>query len=100
MQASLARMNQSIEAFVYCILRAQVNARRSILGSGGQAKETQREFIVLLEDAIWQPDIAKSVARYQLIVDEAKVRLKTRCLIRNMAHTFQSCPEHSKYRWI
>ena len=39
-QAGLARMNQTIEAFVYCILGAQVNARSSILGFGGQAKET------------------------------------------------------------
>jgi len=30
---------------------------------------------VLIEDAIRQPDLAKSVQRYQLAVDEAKVRL-------------------------
>jgi len=29
-----------------------------------------------LEDAIWQPDLAKSMQRYQLAVDEAKVRLE------------------------
>jgi len=28
-----------------------------------------------MEDAIRQPDLAKSVQRYQLAVDEAKVRL-------------------------
>jgi len=32
-------INQSIEAFVYCILGAQVNVRSSILGQGGRAKE-------------------------------------------------------------
>jgi len=74
-QAALSRINQSIEAFVYCILGAQVNIRSSILGSGGQAKEAQSEFLVLMEDAIRQPDLAKSVQRYQLAVDEAKVRL-------------------------
>ena len=68
-------MNQSIEAFVYCVLGAQVNARSSILGSGGQAKETLGEFLVLLEDAFRQPEITKSAARYQLAIDEAKVRL-------------------------
>ena len=74
-QAGLSRINQSIEAFVYCVLGSQVNVRSSILGSGGRAKEAQSEFLVLVEDAIRQPDLAKSVQRYQLAVDEAKVRL-------------------------
>ena len=74
-QAGLSRINQSIEAFVYCILGAQVNVRSSILGSGGRAKEAQSEFLVLMEDAIRQPDLAKSVQRYQLAIDEAMVRL-------------------------
>ena len=74
-QAGLARVNQSIEAFVYCILGAQVNVRSSILGEGGRAKEAQTEFLTLMEDAIRQPNLAKSVQRYQLAVDEAKVRL-------------------------
>ena len=75
-QAGLARINQSMEAFVYCVLGSQVNVRSSILGSGGRAKEAQSEFLVLVEDSIRQPDLAfKSVQRYQLAVDEAKVRL-------------------------
>ena len=52
-----------------------MNVRSSILGSGGRAKEAQSEFLVLVEDSIRQPDLAKSVQRYQLAVDEAKVRL-------------------------
>jgi len=74
-QAGLARINESIEAFVYCILGAQVNVRSSIIGEGGRAKEAQTEFLTLMESAITQPDLAKSVQRYQLAVDEAKVRL-------------------------
>ena len=74
-QAGLSRINQSIEAFVYCILGAQVNIRSSILGEGGRAKEAQTEFLTLMEDAIRQPDLSKSVQRYQLAVDQAKVRL-------------------------
>ena len=74
-QAGLARINQSIEAFVYCVLGSQVNVRSSILGSGGRAKEAQSEFLVPVEDSIRQSDLAKSVQRYQLAVDEAKVRL-------------------------
>ena len=74
-QAGLARINQSIEAFVYCILGAQVNVQSSIIGEGGRAKEAQTEFLTLMEDAVRQPDLAKSVQRYQLAVDEAKVRV-------------------------
>ena len=74
-QAGLACLNASIEAFVYCILGAQVNIRSSIIGVGGRAKEAQLEFLVLLEDAIRTPDLAQRVQRYQLAVDQAKVRL-------------------------
>jgi len=74
-QAGLARINESIEAFVYCVLGAQVNVRSSIIGEGGRAKEAQTEFLTLMEGAISQPDLAKSVQRYQLAVDQAKVRL-------------------------
>ena len=74
-QAGMARLNQSIEAFVYCILGAQVNVRSSILGEFGGAKEAQREFLILMEDAIRQPDLSKSIQRFQLAIDEAKVRL-------------------------
>ena len=74
-QVGLSRINQSIKAFAYCILGAQVNVRSSILGEGGRAKEAKTEFLTLMEDAIRQTDLAKSVQRYQLAVDEAKVRL-------------------------
>jgi len=74
-QAELSRLNQSIETFVYCVLDAQVNVRSSILEDGSRAKEAQSEFLVLLEDAIRQLDLAKCVQRYQLAIDKAKVRL-------------------------
>ena len=74
-QAGLSRINQSIEAFVFCILGTQVNVRSSILGEDGRAKEAQMEFLTLMEDAIRQTDLAQSVQRYQLAVDQAKVRL-------------------------
>ena len=74
-KAGQARLNQSIEALVYCVLGAQVNVRSSILGETGSAQEVRQEFLVLLEDAIKQPDISKSVQRFQLAVQEAKVKL-------------------------
>ena len=74
-QTGMARLNQLIEAYAYCILGAQVSVRSSILGTSGSAKEAQREFLTLMEDAICQPDILKSVQRFQFATDEAKVRL-------------------------
>lgn len=49
-QAVMARLNHSTEALVYCILG--VDVRASILGSSGIRNEAQREFLVLVEDAI------------------------------------------------
>ena len=48
----LGRINQSIMAFGYCILGAQANTRSSILGNLGTARNTQTDFLVLIEDSI------------------------------------------------
>ena len=71
----MSRINQSIESFCYSILGAQVNVRSSIAGSQGSSIETQREFLGLVEDAIRNPDISKSVQRFQLAIESVKVRL-------------------------
>ena len=73
--AGLSRINQSIESFCFSILGSQVNLRSSITGSQGSSIETQREFLSLVEDAIRNPDISKSVQRFQLAIESAKVRL-------------------------
>ena len=71
----MSRINQSIESFCFAILGAQVNVRSSIAGSQGSSIETQREFLSLVEDAIRNPDLGKSVQRFQLAIESAKVRL-------------------------
>ena len=50
---------------------------QSVFGSDRKywSQQMKTEFLTLIEDAIRQPDLAKSVKRYQLAVDEAKVRL-------------------------
>jgi len=53
-------------------LGAQVNVRSSIIGEGGRAKEAQTEFLTLMESAIRQLDLAKSVQRYQLAESESQ----------------------------
>ena len=73
--AGLSRINQSIESFCYAILGSQVDVRSSISGSQGSAIETQRQFLSMVEDAIRNPDISKSVQRFQLAIESSKVRL-------------------------
>ena len=73
--AGLSRINQSIESFCYAILGSQVDVRSSIAGSQGSAIETQRQFLSMVENAIRNPDISKSVQRFQLAIESAKVRL-------------------------
>ena len=73
--AGLSRINQSIESFCYAILGSQVDVRSSISGLQGSAIETQRQFLSMVEDAIRNPDISKSVQRFQLAIESAKVRL-------------------------
>ena len=73
--AGLSRINQSIESFCYAILGSQVDVRSSIAGSQGSAIETQRQFLSMVEDAFRNPDISKSVQRFQLAIESAKVRL-------------------------
>lgn len=69
-KARLARWSQSIEAFVNCVLSGQVNVRNSTLGTNDRVLEVQREFLVLLEDTIRQPELTKC---YQLqAIVEAK----------------------------
>ena len=71
----MSRINQSIESFCFAILGSQVNVRSPITGSQGSSIETQREFLSLVEDAIRNPGISKSVQRFQLAIESAKVRL-------------------------
>ena len=73
--AGLSRINQSIESFCYAILGSQVDVRSPISGSQGSAIETQRQFLSMVEDAIRNPGISKSVQRFQLAIESAKVRL-------------------------
>ena len=73
--AGLSRINQSIESFCYAILGSQVDVRSPIAGSQGSSIETQRQFLSMVEDAIRNPDLGKSVQRFQLAIESAKVRL-------------------------
>ena len=71
----MGRINRSLEAFVYCVLGAQVNIRSGIVGNSGGAVEAQQEMQKLFESAVIEENLATSVQRYQLAVQESKLRL-------------------------
>ena len=71
----LGRINRSIEAFGYCILGAQANTRSSILGNLGTARNTQTDFLVLIEDSIKTLAVSSGPVKYQDAIEATKVRL-------------------------
>ena len=71
----LGRINQSIVAFGYCILGAQANTRSSILGNLGTARNTQTDFLVLIEDSIKTLNVSNGPVKYQDAIEATKVRL-------------------------
>ena len=71
----LGRINQSIMAFGYCILSAQANTRSSILGNLGTARNTQTDFLVLIEDSIKTLNVLNGPVKYQDAIQATKVRL-------------------------
>lgn len=73
--AGLSRINQSIEAFVYCFLGSQVQTRSGIIGNSGSAEETKEVFLKLFESAVVENDISKSIQRYQFALQQAKQKL-------------------------
>ena len=68
----LGRINQSVLAFGYCILGAQANTRKSILGGTGTAANTQTDFLVLIEHALKNLTISNGPSEYQ---NDTKMRL-------------------------
>ena len=71
----LGRINRSIEAFGYCILGAQANTRSSILGNLGTARNTQTDFLVLIEDSIKTLTVSNGPVKYQDATQATKVWL-------------------------
>ena len=62
-------------AFGYCILGSQANTRSSILGNLGTARNTQTDFLVLIEDSIKTLNVSSGPVKYQDAIQATKVRL-------------------------
>ena len=61
--------------FGYCILGSQANTRSSILGNLGTARNTQTDFLVLIEDSIKTLNVSNGPVKYQDAIQATKVRL-------------------------
>ena len=71
-QSGVSRINDSIRAYVWAILGAQIQARSSILGTG-KAFDAQKQFLANVEDVInSEVDLPRSIERYQLVLQYAR----------------------------
>ena len=89
----LGRINQSIMAFGYCILGSQANTRSSILGNLGTARNTQTDFLVLIEDSIktlkrieWASEVSR---RYRSDQGEVELGRRPGCATLARSHDHQ-----------
>ena len=65
------RLNDSIRTYVWSILGSQAQIRTRILGTG-TAFDAQKEFLVVVEDAIASPvDLPTAIERYQKVLQYA-----------------------------
>ena len=94
--AGLARLNQSIEVFVTCILGGRVNVRSSILNNTDSAIEAQREFFVLFEGAISQAE--RSAVSASNTGGESQKRFRD--LPRDLVLPFSDDSQHREYSWL
>ena len=60
----LARIYQYIQAYWYSILGAQANSHTSIIGNSSSAKNTQLDFLILVEDAIKTLNASNGPVKY------------------------------------
>jgi hypothetical protein len=74
--AGIARINDSIRTFIYCVLGAQVQARTAIIGQSGTSPDAQKQFTVNLHDAIYADlSIPDSIERYQNAINNSHSKL-------------------------
>ena len=70
-------INQSIEAFIYCILGAQARTKQSIYGERASALETQKVFRQLVEDSIINYDTSTWTNNMNRAISDTNVILNT-----------------------
>jgi len=75
-RAGIARLNDSIRTYIYCLLGAQVQARTAIIGQSGTSPDAQKQFVKNFEDAIYASlSIPDSIERYQNAINNSHSKL-------------------------
>ena len=75
-RAGIERINDSIRKYIYCLLRAQVQARTSIIGQSGTSPDAQKQVINNFEDAInANLSIPDSIELYQNAINNSHSKL-------------------------
>jgi hypothetical protein len=77
-RAGIARLNDSIRMYVWCILDLQAETRSPIVGSGGTSLNAQQQFLVILEDGISQSQslsIPRMIKRFEKAIARTRSRL-------------------------
>jgi archaellin len=75
-RAGIARINDSIRTYIYCLLGAQVQARTAIIGQSGTSPDAQKQFVKNLYDAIYADlSIPDSIERYQNAINNSHSKL-------------------------
>ena len=77
-QPGIQRINDSIRAYVYCVLVAQSQTRSPIVGDSSTAFDAQKEFLVLLEDRISQSQrltLPEMIAKYDDAITQTYRRI-------------------------
>ena len=101
--AGLVRLNQSIEAFIYCVLGSQVNTKSSILDFTitGNAEEAQGLFLGHIEKAIILLYMTQPKALTATRIPSTSQRFgSTWQSPGNLAHALEPYHEHGECRWL
>ena len=71
----LKYIQESVEAYVYCILGAQAKTRWSISGGGAKSLQTQSVFRQLVGDTIVQSDTTVTISNMRRAIQDCNVIL-------------------------
>ena len=74
-QIGLKYIQESVEAYVYCVLGAQADTKWSISSGGAKSLQTQSAFRQLVEDTIIQSDVTVTIISMRKAIKDCNVVL-------------------------
>ena len=74
-QVGLKYIQESVEAYVYCVLGAQADTKWSISSGGAKSLQTQSVFRKLVESTIIQSDVTVTITNMRVAIKDCNVVL-------------------------